>query len=159
MRRTAAEVLDWFDKQHVTNANERKRRAALQLVLDAAGEPHSADDLLGILVYRHLGVSSTSSAAHAQRCIARRKRLFQVQILTLPDLAAQVEQENIVLTNGVMLRFPHTHRHGRGKRVFIYFSSVEAAVQGRDEAYFAIYGLCAPCNCCTSTLQRLTGCS
>ena len=149
MRLSAAEVLDWLDKQHMANASERKRRAALQLVLDAAGEPHSADDLLGIAAYRPLGVSSTSSVAHARACTGKGKPLFQVRIEVQEATAAQLHQEGATLADGTVLRFACTSRKNKTCWLYMYFSSVEAAVQARDEAYFIIYGMCVPIKTCT----------
>ena len=143
MRLTAAEVLDWLDKQHVASANECKRRAALQLVLDAAGELHSADDLLGIAAYRHLKVGSCGATATVQRLSARGGRLYQVSLTVRASIAAGMEAEKFCLTDGMRLHFPHQCNTGN-RRIIMHFSSVEAAVQARDEALFVIYGLCAP---------------
>ena len=151
MRLTAAEVLDWLHKQHVPNATERRRRKRLQPILEAMGEPHNADELPGIAVYRHLlcaaDMTGDESAEVLHPHIVHRERVYQVQLDLSLEHADSIERDAVQLCTGRRLRFPPSRRKDRRRVVYLYSNSIAEAAQARDEALFAIYGLCAPAAC------------
>ena len=153
MRLSVAEVLDWLHAQHTANANEGKRRAKLQQVLNAVGEPHSADDLPGIAAYQVLRWHPEASPEAVKAKVAGAKRLYRVQLTLAAAIAASIEDERVKLsgTQEQLKLDKGTDKTGR-RKITMYFGSVEPAVRSRDEALFAIYGLCAACCLVTSLL-------
>ena len=147
MRLTAAEVLDWLHKQHVPNARERRRRERLQPILEAMGEPHSADELPGIAVYSYLyraaDITGDESAEVLRPRIVHRERVYQVKLMLSPEHADSIERDAVQLCTGRRLRFPPSKRKDQRQDICLFFNSVAEAAQARDEALFAIYGLCA----------------
>ena len=129
-------------------ARERRRRAKLQQLLTALRLPHSADELTGVAAYRHVTRYHCLPAGEGPPGPTKRgpkhkaRRLFEV---TLAVPAAVADAPGVAaarLTCGRRLHFPYA-RNGH-KHLVWYFSTVEEAVQARDEALFATFGMCAP---------------
>ena len=150
---SAGQLVDRLLAEHVPNAIEVKRRAALQALLDARGEAFSAAQLPGITASKQAAIRIKKGQAI--------DRLPKVPFAVAVD--ASLEVDTALAAAHCFQQNDVRRSASKGKVQYVQqFSNIFAAAEWRDLAMFSIYGRCelhANHVCCTpqQVLESMNG--